>query len=81
MSTVVAHLASFEKPSQVPLNRCPVGLSLIVGGRLMSVVSLGKGKALHSDAPIPAPIKRPDDGRTFARARKNNSPAVSMKEE
>jgi len=80
-STTVVHLASFEMPSQVPLGRCPVGLTVLVGGRLMHVVDLGKGKALHSDAAIPAPIIRPADGRTFARVRKNNSHAISMKEE
>jgi len=76
-----AHLASFDRPSQVPLEKCPVGLSLVVGGRLMSVVNLGKGKALYSDAPIPMPIRRPDDGRTFVTIRRGNSPAKSMKEE
>jgi len=79
-STTVAHLASFERPSQVPLDKCPVGLSLIVGGRLMSIVNLGKGKALYSAAPIPAPIMRPDDGRTYTWVHKNSSRAVSIKE-
>jgi len=81
LSTTVVHLASFERPGQVPLERCPVGLTVLVGGRLMHIVNLGKGKALHSDAVIPAPVTRPNDGRTFTYVRKNHSRAISMKEE